>query len=247
MKRQLAIILTLVLSLSLLSGCGKEVKTSWQEKIDENAKADKYTLLYIDEGSSSDTEDIKNSMVENTEKLSDQFAFAEVDYTTEKDSVLEYLKTSSISEFPLILTIAPSGLITRSFKEKCTEDELMATIVSEKEEEVYLSMQKGLVSLLCINSGETEKLSDIKESLKSIETNYSGAVAVYYLDTTNEIDKEFIDKQLPEATGDITVMIILPTGSIVGILSDDELTLTNLMAAIQSGCSSGSCGTSGCN
>jgi len=245
MKRLLVIILASILTLTLLSGCGKEAKPSWQKEIDENTAASKHTLLFIDDGRTSNAKNIKNSMIKLAEKLSDQFVFVYVDYTKEKDNLLKYLNTSSLSEFPLTLSIAPSGLISGGFTKQCTEDELKATIISGKEEEILLSLQKGLVSLLCIYNGETEKLSDVKKSLKTIETNYGGVIVTHYLDTTNDTDKEFINK-LPKVTGDITVMITVPPGSIKATLTDEEITLTNLLSTIQSSCGSGGCGTGGC-
>lgn len=245
MKRLLAITLAAIFALTLLSGCSKDSKSSWQMKIDKNATGNKYTLLFIDNGSSADTADLKSNMKELSEKMSDQFVLVEVNYTKNEAEILKYLNTSGIAEFPLALSIAPSGLICGGFTKQCTEAELKETIVSGKEEDIMLSMQKGLISLLCIYNGESEKFIDVKKSLDSIETNYNGVIVAHYLDATKDTDKEFISK-LPEVTGNITVMITVPPGNILAMLKDDEITLTSLLSTIQSTCSSGSCGTGGC-
>lgn len=231
MKRILSIFLTIILILSVFSGCTKEV--NWQDAINENAYANKYTLLFISDKNTSAFNDFKNSMIELAEKLSEQFVFVEVDYTEEKDNIFKYINVTKIYRLPLVLSIAPSGFICDRFVEQCNEVELQSSMVSAKKGEILFSLQEGLVTVLCIYNAETDRLSEVKNALSSVETNYDGDVVTHFLDSTNDVDKEFINS-LNETLGEITVILVRPPGFINATLTDDEITLINLLSAIQS-------------
>lgn len=245
MKRTsfIAIILISLFTL-LISGCSKQ--TAWQSEISSISKENKYVVLYIDDGSSKESAAIRDNMKDNVNSMSEQFKFVEINYNKEKDALLKYLNTTGISQFPLALTIAPNGAITGSFAQKCTNDELKATVVTKKESEITLCLQKGNVALICIHKGQTEEFSKVKSELKAIETNFNGVVVAQYVDTENTNDTPFI-KKLPETSANITVFITVPGQGIKAKLEGDQINNTNLLQAIQSSCSSGSCGPSGCN
>ena len=240
MKRIIAIILTAIFALTLLSGCGKQI--AWQSEISNISKENKYVLLYIDDGSSKESVAIRDNLKENANNMPEQFQFVEINYDKEKDALLKYLNTTSISKFPLALSIAPNGAITGSFDKKCTKDELKATVVEKKESEILLCLQKGKVALLCIHKGQTEEFNKVTSELKAIETNFNGVVVAQYLDTENKSDMSFI-KKLPEPTANITVFITVPGSGIRAKLEDDQINNKNLLQSIQSSCS---CGPGGC-
>lgn len=245
MKRTSFIIFILFsLFTMLVSGCGKQV--SWQGEISSVSKENKYVLLYIDDGSSKESTAIRDSLKENVSNMPKQFRFIEVNYNKEKDSLLKFLKASGISKFPLALLIAPNGAITGSFTQKCNSDELKASVVTKRESEILLSLQNGNIAILCIHKGQTEDLNRVKSELKVIETNFKGLAVVHYLDTEDKNDMPFI-KKLPEASANITVFTAVPPGSITAKLEGDQINNGNLLQVIQSSCSSGSCGSGGCN
>lgn len=245
MKRTsfIAIILISLFTL-LISGCSKQ--TAWQSEISSISKENKYVVLYIDDGSSKDSAAIRDNLKENVNSMPEQFKFIEINYSKEKDALLKYLNTTSISKFPLALTIAPNGAITGSVAQKCTNDELKAMVVEKKESETLLSLQKGNVVLLCIHKGQSEDLTRVKSELKAIETNFNGIVVAQYADSEDKNDMNFI-KKLPETSANITVFTVVPPGSIKAKLEGDQINNKNLLSMIQSSCSSGSCGPSGCN
>ena len=144
------------------------------------------------------------------------------------------------------MAIAPNGAITGSFAQKCTNDELKAMVVGKEESEALLSLQNGNVVLLCVHKGQPEDLSRVKVELKAIETNFNGIVVAQYLDSEDKDDVLFI-KKLPETSANITVFSVIPPGSIMAKLEGDQINNKNLLSMIQSSCSSGSCGPSGCN
>ncbi|MCX7749119.1 MAG: hypothetical protein N2645_19840 [Clostridia bacterium] len=229
----------------IISGCGKQ-QVAWESELSNISKENKYTLLYIDDGSSKDNVAIRDSIKESVNSMPEQFKFVEVNYNKNKDALLKYLKTTSISKFPLALSIAPNGAVTGSFDKKCTVDELKATVCSNKECDTLLCLQKGNVALICIHKGQTEEFNKVKSELKAIETNFSGVVVAQYIDTEDKNNADFI-KKLPETTANLTVFITVPGQGIKAKLEGDQINNKNLLQAIQSSCSSGSCGTGGCN
>lgn len=245
MKRTLVgLICSVLLIAILLPGC--TAKGSWLEDMNRSSQENKYTLLYIDDGNSKEGTTIRESMKENAGQMPDQFKFVEVNYNNEKESILKYLQTTGISSFPLALSIAPNGAITGAFTKKCSAAELKATVCSNKECDVRLTLQKSRVAVICIYNGQPADLERVKKELKTIETNFNGVVVTHYLNKAEQADTAFIEK-LPETKADITVYITVPPGSINAMLEGDQITTTNLLQAIQTSCSSGSCGPSGCS
>lgn len=242
-KTSFVVIILIFLFALLFSGCSKQ--GLWQDELSRVSKENKYALLYIDDGSSKDSTAIRDNMKENANNMPEQFQFIEVNYGKEKESLLKYLQATSIETLPLALSIAPNGAVTGSFTKKCTNDELKALVVTNKESEILLTLKNGKVALLCTYKGQPADLNRVKSELKAIETNFNGVVVVHYLNSEDNNDIPFI-KKLPEISADITVLITVPPGSIKAKLEGDQINNKNLLQAIQTSCSSGSCGTGGC-
>ncbi len=260
--RKIWAVLLSVFILSTIAGCGEAVssseqnpetsaaynehntddveQTEWKDLILENEKAGKYTLLFIHENETSDSKSLKEKMKVLTNNMSDQFVFVEVDYVKSKNSLLEYLNTTGFYQLPLVLSIAPSGLICGGFDTECTEEELKSTITTGTKEKVLLSLQKGEITLITIHNGLNDKITEIDKTILKEAEPYGGCVVSYYLDSTNEEDKKFISN-LPETDGDITVMVTVPPGSIAAMLTDDEITAESISAAILFASEGGGC------
>lgn len=218
-------------------------QTEWLTAISDNANSDKYTLLFIDDGKGENSNSMKEDMKAVAEKLSDQFAFTDVDYTKSKNSVLKYLNTTELNQFPLALSVAPSGLICGEFDSVFTEDELASTITTGTKEDILLALQNGKITLITIHNGKQDKIHDIDSMIVKEAKLYDGCVASYYLDSTNKEDAKFI-QNLPETKGDITLMVTVSPGSITSMLTDDEVSAKNIAAAILSASQGGGCGCS---
>lgn len=218
-------------------------QTEWKDSISENKNAGKYTLLFINDNEAVNSQSMKESMKVLTEKIPDQFVFVEVDYKKSKNSLLEYLNTTGFNQLPLAISIAPSGLICGGFDTECTEEELKSTITTGTMEKILLSLQKGDITLITIHNGQNDKISELDKTILNEAEPYGGCVASYYLDRTNEEDTEFISN-LPETEGNITVMVTISPGSIVAILTDDEITTESIAESILLASEGGGCGCS---
>lgn len=218
-------------------------QTEWLTAISDNANAGKYTLLFIDDGKGKDSNSMKEDVKAVTEKLSNQFVFIDVDYTKSQNSVLKYLNTSALNQFPLVLSIAPSGLICGGFDAVFTEEELSSTITTGTKEEILLALQNGKITVITIHNGQHDKITTIDSMVMKEAKLYDGCVVSYSLDSTNEADAKFI-QNLPETNGEITLMVAVPPGSITSMLTDDEVTAESIAAAILSASQGGGCGCS---
>jgi len=201
--------------------------------------------LFIDNGNSKESLTLLENTRENIKPLSDRFEIIEVNYNKEKDSLLKFLNANLIDKFPIIISIAPNGAITKMFEQKCNSDELREAVVTEKQSEMLLSLQKGNAVFLCVYKGQPDKMTTVKSELKTIETNFKGFASVHYLDRSDSKETSFI-KDLPPINSDIAVLTIVPPGSITGKLEGEQINVKNLMQALQSSCGSGGCGNGGC-
>lgn len=225
--------------------CGCSNKSAWKDKLNNISKQNKYALLFIDDGNSKESAPLLENFKKNVKQLSGQFEIIEVDYNKEKDSLLKFLNTNSIGKFPIIISIAPNGAITKVFTQQCNSEELSGSIVTEKQGEMILSLQKGNAVFLCIYKGQPGELTRVKTELKTIETNFNGYASVYYLDTGDSKETSFI-KTLPSVNSDIAVFTIVPPGNITGKLEGNKINVKNLIQGLQSSCGSGGCGSGGC-
>lgn len=230
------------LAILYLIGCQKKSDLAWQEKLGECQRANKYAILFLANGRTEQAKAMSEILDAIARGHAEHVRVVDVNYEKEKESLLSRFKPLRSVELPAALIIAPNGAVTGLFAKQMDQASIENSLVSEKEADLILSLQKGQVVFLCLYDHETSELDNVRLELNGIETYFKGMATVMYVDIAAAEEAPFL-KKLPDFKP-IAVLTIVPPGQIIGKYEGDQIKQQTMLTALLSACGSG-CG-SGC-
>jgi hypothetical protein len=214
-----------------VAGCKQ--KLSWQEELKKAAAENKYSVLFITDGKSAACKTMQIALQESSRTLSSQFKIIEVNAEKEQYTLLKLQKIMDLSKVPQLLIFAPNGAITGTYGGEVTPAALQNFVVSPREANVLLALQKNKTVFLCLHQGASDELKAVEAKLKEIGKNFAAKVSVHFVDSSDQENAKFI-KNLPPVTSKLAVLAITPTGTIAATLEGPRLTAENLLKTAES-------------
>lgn len=236
--------LTFCFVLFCLTSCQNNPVTPWQEELIASQQDNKYTIILVDDGKSGLGKSAGEILDQFVLEHSDQVNVIKIDYEKEKDAILSHFKMKGFKELPATLIVAPNGALTGVFGQKIDKVSIENSLLSPKEADLVLSMQKGQAVFLCLYDNKSNSLDSVKTELSAIEKYFQGMASVMYIDISNDKEASLV-KKLPNFNP-ITVLAIIPPGQIISKFEGAQIKQQNMLQAFLSACGSGGCGPSGC-
>lgn len=153
-------------------------------------------------------------------------------------------------DLPLLLILAPNGVVTGGYPKTVTSVQLgQSTSVSDLMLKTLKSLQEQKVALVALQNAATKCNTESWEGVSAFanDSNYKKLVTAIKADPSAAGSQEFIKQcQLTAPLTVATVVVLLPPGRIGKVFSG-KVTKADILGALQacsagSGCKPGSCG-----
>ena len=168
---------------------------------------------------------------------------------SEADIVKKY--NLSRTPMPLVLALAPNGVVTGGFTAEVTEEQLAAAIAGPAKQACLKALQQRKLVFLCVQNKSTKSNDAAMQGVNDFKADdrFAQFTEIVKIDPSDAAEKKFlgllrIDSKAAEA---ITVFLA-PPGSIIGKVKGptDKNALIATLQTASSGCGSGGCGPSDC-
>lgn len=152
-----------------------------------------------------------------------------------------------LPDLPVLLVIAPNGVITGGYRQQTTVEQLQKNIaMSELMLKVMKPLQEQKIALVALQNKSTKLNSESWKGINDLvsDPQYKSLVEAIKADPAADSSADFMQQcKLLNTMNEATVVVLLPPGRIGAILNG-KLTKADVLKAIQSCASGSSCGLS---
>lgn len=234
--------ITLTSSILLFISATFAVPTNGKSAIEEAAKAGQFLFLTFFETKDASYTVISSSIAAFKKASSKKVALfdAKVSDPANKEIVTKYgIQTQKL---PLLLIIAPNGVVTGGYPANVTQDQLKQSVsISDLMLKVLKPLQEQKVALVALQNSSTKSNAESWAGVTAFanDSNYKNLVEAIKADPSATGSQDFIKQcQLLSPITEATVVVLLPPGKIGKVLTG-KLTKTDILKSLQS-CTAGS-------
>jgi hypothetical protein len=223
-----------------------------QDAIDQAAKANKYVFIFFWKDQSPQLDKAWGELKPAVAKMADVAVFVSIRVTNPAEKKIVDKYGASRAPMPVVLAIAPSGVVTKAFTKTFDEKELRTAFVSPCTERCLKALQSRKLVFVCIvdQANPQDKVAIPKgvEDFKA-DKKYGAATEVVLVNVRDANEATFL-KELEVSTRSAPLTIFLaPPGAMIGKFGSEaskEVLVAKLVAAQSSCCPGGKCGSGGC-
>ncbi len=182
--------------------------------LDRVAKANKYAFVFFFRADDERTQTMRTALESGVEKMPEKAEVIAVDVTDplEKGAVDRF--GVSRAPTPLILGVAPSGAVTKSWFRNFDAAQLEQAFASTGEAECLKALQGRKMVLVCVQNGQTAHNAEALQGVNEFKTDrlYATRTATVSIDPTDESEADFLKKLRvsPETEEAVTVLMAPP-------------------------------------
>ncbi len=205
------------------------------------AKAGKYAFVFFHRGNDERTQTMRAALESGVAEIPDQAEVVAIDVTDPLEKATVNKFGVSRAPMPLILAVAPTGAITKSWFRNFDAKQLEPAFVSPCEAECLKALQDRKVVFVCIQNQATRHNAEALHGIQQFKADkaYSKTTEIVMLDPRDTAEADFlrkldVDSEPPEA---ITVMLA-PPGKPIGTFTGptDKSTLVATAKKAAAGC-----------
>jgi len=223
--------------------------TPTEKAIAQASREGKYSFVLFYRPGERASEAMKTTFDRAKGDLEAKAVFLPVDAAAPAEAGLVEKYGAKQAPLPLTLVIAPNGATVRAFTKPVDEQALAGAFVSPKVAEVTKALQDRKLVALCLQGPSTKHNSESRRAAEQFvaDQKLGGQAVLIAADPIREAD---LIKRcgMTAPPTEATIVLLAPPGSMVAAVAGattKEALLQKLQSA-SSGCSSGSCGPSGC-
>jgi hypothetical protein len=223
-----------------------------QTTMQNAAKAGKYLFIHFWKENNAQKEQTWKTLQSSAAKYADAADVVSLRITDPAEkAVVDHFNVSKTS-MPLILSIGPSGAVTKAFQSNVDEQKLASAFVSPCEELCMKAIQSRKMAFVCVAfevsaDGKAAVSQGVKDFLA--EEQYAKATDVVTLNATDAKEADFLKELQIDTESKKPVFVLLAPGALIGKFdaqaSKDFIT-AKLVAAQSGCCPGGKCGPGGC-
>jgi hypothetical protein len=158
----------------------------------------------------------------------------------------------SRAPMPLVLAVAPCGVVTKGFPVQFTHQDLAQAFVSPCTAQCMKALQERKLVVLCVGNQKTEYVQAALKGAQDFraDARFAAASELVVLNPEDPAEAGFLrDLQVDPRSPQVTTVLLAPPGQPIARLSG-PVTKEHLVAKVasaQSGCCpGGTCGPGGC-
>ena len=216
------------------------------------AEARQYLFVFFYGKADDQTSTFKKSFETAAAKIADKAMSVTVDVNSPAEKeIVEKFRIQN-APMPMVLSIAPNGAITGSYRGESSEKALLDTMVSPSFQSTLKALQEGKLVFLCVQNKTTKSNEAAMQGVKDFKADvrFAKFTETVAIDPSDTAEKAFLEKlQIDPKADEALTVFLAPPGAVVaklkGATNKDGLIAT-LQAATAGGCGSGGCGPKGC-
>jgi len=215
------------------------------------AEAKKYLFALFRKEEDSQTSAMRAVLEDVMKEVADRADSVEVDLTASSERAIVDKFGLDRAPMPLILAIAPNGVITGSFPTEVEKQKLLDAFASQSMEKCMKQLQENKLVFLCVQNGKTKSNDVAMKGVREFkaDSRFAQATEIVMLDPTDTAEAGFLkDLQIDPKTETAVTVFLAPPGMRIamheGATSKDELVATLQKAS--SACGPGGCGPGDC-
>jgi hypothetical protein len=224
-----------------------------QAAIDRAVAANKYVFLFFWKEKDQKTDKTYADFASAAAKLTNLAEVVSIQITNPAEKKVVDRFSVTRAPMPLVLSVAPSGAITKAFTKTFDEKELRTAFVSPSTELCLKALQSGKLVFVCVldqvNPGDPVTIPKGVKDFKA-DVKYARATEIVVVNAQDKSEAMFL-KEIQvgvNASKPITVFLA-PPGAPVGTFIGDsskEAIIAKLASAQSGCCPGGKCGSGGC-
>lgn len=230
---------------TIVETLAKHVAGEGERALCQARQSHRFLMLFFYEEGSDKSKQMAEVVNQAERVFHDRGDVARVNINDSREAQL--VRTYGIWRAPLLLVIAPNGVVTRAFQEPAPVSELAKAFVSAKTVEIIGALQQRKVVFLLVQNDGFAAAAPNRQAAQDVAEVLSKSVAVHEVDPRDDAERDLL-KQLkvaPDVTDAVTVAIS-PNGVIADrlagqITSKDLFNSYKKVLAQKSGCGAG-CG-----
>ena len=182
--------------------------------VDRVAKAGKYAFLFFFRADDERTQTMRAALESGVAEMPEKAEIIAV-------NVADPLEKAAVDRFgvgrapmPLILAVAPTGAVTKSWFRDFDAKQLEQAFVSPCEAQCLKALQERKMVLVCVQNGKTGHNEEAMQGVNEFKADrlYAARTAVVSVDPTNETEADFLKKLrvTPDTEEAVTVLMAPP-------------------------------------
>ncbi len=223
-----------------------------QAAIDGAAAAGKYLFLFCWKDNDAQAQKMFGVFQSGMQSLADSAEGIAIQITDPKEQALVERFGLSRAPMPLVLAIAPCGVVTKGFPVQFTQQDLAQAFVSPCTAQCMKAMQERKLVVLCVANQKTQYTQAALKGAHDFraDARFAGASEVVVLNPEDPAEAGFLrDLQVDPRSPQATTVLLAPPGQPIAKLSGpvnkDQL-VAKLASAQSNPCAGGQCGPGGC-
>jgi len=206
--------------------------------IHEAAEANRFIFVFFYKTDDEATQAARKAFDAAMEKLADRANAIGVNITDPRERALVAKYQLARSPMPLVLALAPTGAVTRSFPLRFTEAQLETAFVSPGMQKCLKALQDRKLAFLCVQNGTTKHNAEAMLGVREFagDPQYAKTTEIITIDPTDAAEESLL-KQLkvdPKTEEAVTVFLAPPGTTVAtytGETKKDVLMAAAKMAA----------------
>lgn len=223
-----------------------------QAAIDRAAAAGKYLFVFFWKDNDEQSQKMFGVFQRATQSLADSAEGIGIQVSDPNEQSLVERFDLSRAPMPLVLAIAPCGVVTKGFPVQFTEQDLAQAFVSPCTAQCMKAMQERKLVVLCVANQKTQYAQAALKGAHDFraDARFAAASEVVVLNPEDPAEAGFlrdlqVDPRSPQATTVLLAPPGQPIGKFSGPVTKDHL-VAKLASAQSNPCAGGQCGPGGC-
>ena len=201
--------------------------------MEQAAEANKYLFALFHKAEDDQTSEMRQVLAAAMSKIADRAASVEVDVTAESEEAIVDRFRLQYAPMPLLLVIAPNGVITGGFPVRANEESLLGAFATPCTTTLLKALEDGKLVFVCVQNANSKSRKQAMRGVRKFQRDprFADDTEMITVDPADAAEKELlenlrIDPETPEA---VTVFFGprgRPIGEFYGETNLDELVHT---------------------
>jgi hypothetical protein len=186
--------------------------------IEQAARAEKYIFLFFFRAEDEPTQAARQTFDAAMTKFADRATSAVVNITDPQERALVAKYQLNRSPMPLVLALAPTGAVTRSFPGKFVEAQLETAFVSPGMQKCLKALQGRKVAFLCVQNGTTQHNVEAMQGVREFaaDPQYAKTTEIITIDPTDAAEEGLLKQfKVDPKTEEAVTVFLAPPGTTV--------------------------------
>lgn len=227
----------------------KSLVTPAGKAINQARKEGKYLFLFFYEEGSDDCEKMSKVIKKAKKRWAKKAKFFNININGKREK--EIIAKYGAYQAPLIVVIAPNGVVTRGFPGVVGLKELEEAFVSPKMTEILKALQNRKVIFLCVQNEDTKYAKEVLKTVNEVAEVLGDSVKVVKVDPLDSQEEELLKQIKVEPKVETTITMVISQSGTVGEKFTGKVSNLDLFKAFQkvvaqrSGCGGSGSGPGG--